>query len=504
MIRQKMHTTKWQQINHRNVQSLMAAEFLHDLYNRHNPFINSIRFRNTVVEFREGEARSFAPAAEWDMLRTWFGVRFRRTEDPIFAELEALLSKEHTHTLALERRLDETDLDEISNLDLALFVVDLHYIPLGDIYEVNLVQIEYALHHAVMEELEEILGTASAAEAVLARTLGDSASTVAGQEAAEFIALVLRSLARGVASLASGPSLAAGRGAVPAEAEVLAAVTEFAHRWGHVHNAYGNGGHATTDYILRYNEHAAQGQTRLRGVLQELKRKRSVTGAACAQVSVLEDSVTLRRNVELLARLGMFRDQNKALLGRIVGKRDCLLRGISVRTGVPLKQLQFYLVHEVCQLLAEGRRIRADRISRRQDGVRFVRREFVEASIRPSVEADAATDADLTQTDITLGTCACPGQHEGRVVIVRSSVDIPRMTRGDVMVAPGTDLNVMSAMQLAGAIVTEEGGILSHAAVVAREFGVPCIIGAEGACTKLATGDRVRVDATRGRVRRIL
>lgn len=54
MIRIKSIKKKWQQINYRKVNNLMSAEFLHDLYNRHDPQINSIRFRNTLV-IKKGE-----------------------------------------------------------------------------------------------------------------------------------------------------------------------------------------------------------------------------------------------------------------------------------------------------------------------------------------------------------------------------------------------------------------------------------------------------------------
>ena len=59
------------------------------------------------------------------------------------------------------------------------------------------------------------------------------------------------------------------------------------------------------------------------------------------------------------------------------------------------------------------------------------------------------------------------------------------------------------AMKKAGAIVTDEGGITSHAAVVSREFGIPCIIGTKKATKVFKDGDLVEVDANRGVVRRV-
>jgi pyruvate,water dikinase len=59
-------------------------------------------------------------------------------------------------------------------------------------------------------------------------------------------------------------------------------------------------------------------------------------------------------------------------------------------------------------------------------------------------------------------------------------------------------------MQKAGAIVTEQGGVTSHAAIVSRELGIPCLIGTKIATKVFKDGDMVEVDATKGIVRKII
>ena len=66
-----------------------------------------------------------------------------------------------------------------------------------------------------------------------------------------------------------------------------------------------------------------------------------------------------------------------------------------------------------------------------------------------------------------------------------------------------TSPDYVPAMQRAAAIVTDEGGITSHAAIVARELGLPCIVGTVHATKSLKNGDRVEVDAFTGVVRKI-
>jgi phosphoenolpyruvate synthase/pyruvate phosphate dikinase len=95
------------------------------------------------------------------------------------------------------------------------------------------------------------------------------------------------------------------------------------------------------------------------------------------------------------------------------------------------------------------------------------------------------------------------GTYRGRVVIVTKPEEIDKVKKGDVLVSPMTDPYYVPAMIRAGAIVTDEGGILSHAAIVSRELGVPCIVGTGKATSVLKDGVIVEVDALgeRGRVR---
>ena len=94
------------------------------------------------------------------------------------------------------------------------------------------------------------------------------------------------------------------------------------------------------------------------------------------------------------------------------------------------------------------------------------------------------------------------GTYRGRVVIVTMPEEIEKVQKGDVLVSPMTDPYYVPAMIRAGAIVTDEGGILSHAAIVSRELGVPCIVGTVKATSVLNDGDIVEVNASgeRGKV----
>jgi len=72
---------------------------------------------------------------------------------------------------------------------------------------------------------------------------------------------------------------------------------------------------------------------------------------------------------------------------------------------------------------------------------------------------------------------------------------------GEVLVAPSTDPGWTPLFLTAGALVMEMGGPNSHGAVVAREYGIPAVVGVPGATTRITTGTRVTVDGAAGRVR---
>ena len=86
---------------------------------------------------------------------------------------------------------------------------------------------------------------------------------------------------------------------------------------------------------------------------------------------------------------------------------------------------------------------------------------------------------------------------------MESHRDIAKTKKGEILVAPKTTPKYVPAMEKAIAIVTDEGGLLSHAAIVSREMDIPCVVGTKIATQVLKDGELVEVDAERGVVRKI-
>jgi phosphohistidine swiveling domain-containing protein len=100
---------------------------------------------------------------------------------------------------------------------------------------------------------------------------------------------------------------------------------------------------------------------------------------------------------------------------------------------------------------------------------------------------------------VLVGSPVSPGVVEGPVRIVLDPHEA-QLAPGEILVCPGTDPAWTPLFLAAGGLVMETGGLMTHGSVVAREYGIPAVVGVTQACQRLHPGQRVRVDGTAGRV----
>jgi pyruvate,water dikinase len=113
-------------------------------------------------------------------------------------------------------------------------------------------------------------------------------------------------------------------------------------------------------------------------------------------------------------------------------------------------------------------------------------------------EEEKAEEEGAKKDVLIKGLAASPGLGSGRVKIIFSTDELDKVKEGDVLVTPMTNPDMVPAMRRASAIVTEEGGMTCHAAIVSRELGIPCIVGTSEATKVLSDGDEITVDGSRG------
>lgn len=109
-------------------------------------------------------------------------------------------------------------------------------------------------------------------------------------------------------------------------------------------------------------------------------------------------------------------------------------------------------------------------------------------------------DSDALAAGPLLGVAASAGVYDGRARVIQGPDDFERLEQGDVLVAAFTTPAYNVVLPLLGAVVTDRGGVLSHPAIVAREFGIPAVVGTGRATTVVRDGARIRVDGTEGKV----
>jgi phosphohistidine swiveling domain-containing protein len=102
--------------------------------------------------------------------------------------------------------------------------------------------------------------------------------------------------------------------------------------------------------------------------------------------------------------------------------------------------------------------------------------------IRPELKADL------------YGMASAPGVSEGVARVLMDHAQLPELETGEILVVPSTNPSWHPAFNFIKGVVTDAGGSLSHAVIVARDYGLPCVAGTREAPTKIRTGDKIRVD----------
>lgn len=118
---------------------------------------------------------------------------------------------------------------------------------------------------------------------------------------------------------------------------------------------------------------------------------------------------------------------------------------------------------------------------------------------RAYYEGVTALTDEAAEAGVLVGSPVSPGVVEGRVQVVLDPYST-QLAPGDILVCPGTDPSWTPLFLTAVGLVMEVGGLMTHGSVVAREYGIPAVVGVHQATTRLQTGQRIRVDGTNGRI----
>jgi phosphohistidine swiveling domain-containing protein len=193
-----------------------------------------------------------------------------------------------------------------------------------------------------------------------------------------------------------------------------------------------------------------------------------------------------------------------------------LLKQLEGVSGVQADILSWYTEEELKSLAFEGISVSEESLSSRKELCVFIINDKLQRELYTNREAEriaALFEETPTRTDVIRGVVAHGGGRKvvGKVKIIRRDYARPDLTQkamtemeqGQILVTETTDPDLMEGFRKAGAVVTDIGGMLSHAAITARELDIPCVIGAVNASRSLKDGDMVEVDTTSGTIKRL-
>ena len=187
----------------------------------------------------------------------------------------------------------------------------------------------------------------------------------------------------------------------------------------------------------------------------------------------------------MLKRAVFFRDYADTIRQKLNYRLREFYAFIGLKMGLHLDEIVLLTDGEIFNCLSRGKPFDSHELSRRKDA--FLLQQLGEKVLIISGE-EAKKEAkrlglipELIKTSQLKGIIASSGNVEGRVKIVYTNRDLDKIQSGDIMVTTMTRQDFVPYLRKIKALVTEEGGVACHAAIIARELGIPCVIGVENA-----------------------
>jgi phosphohistidine swiveling domain-containing protein len=203
--------------------------------------------------------------------------------------------------------------------------------------------------------------------------------------------------------------------------------------------------------------------------------------------------------LKTLSGLSRIKAQNKEMLSKVCFCSQKLIEEMSFALKLDKNDLKWMTVLEIDNFIKHNLKINQTELNlRRKQGFYIIHNNQIKV-----FSEDNQIKVKTTKTDLNTcisGQIACGGKATGKVVIIKGTEEMKykEFPQNSILVSVSTNPNMLPIMRKASAIVTEVGGITSHASIVSRELGIPCIVGTKIATQVLHDGDLVEVDAQNG------
>jgi phosphohistidine swiveling domain-containing protein/CRISPR/Cas system-associated endoribonuclease Cas2 len=212
-----------------------------------------------------------------------------------------------------------------------------------------------------------------------------------------------------------------------------------------------------------------------------------------------------KKLIKLLDFFCIFQDDRKAISLKGHKYLSLFVNGVSRRTGINKNLLYWSTPYEVPSII-KGK-FNVDELRKRQEHTTLIIdiKGMIILSGRESMKKEKEVLGMSHESDVSEfeGMRAQGGKVQGEIIKVLDPRKCENFKSGSILVTTMTSPDFVPLIKKASAIITDEGGITSHAAIVARELGVPCVIGTKIATEILSDGDLVEVNANHGIIRRL-
>lgn len=252
-----------------------------------------------------------------------------------------------------------------------------------------------------------------------------------------------------------------------------------------------------SDHLIQIEKMSRESAQRIENEVKTRYKKRKMENDAI--ISKFKNSKKILELLDLLSLYANYKEWKSFWREKASFKLSVIFDEISKRLNIEKKLLIFMTYKEIEFALNTANSIDIEKIKNRSDNSIFI---FESKGVEVVTENDLLLKFDnkfkeKKLSEIT-GLPTFKGKIIGNVKLVISSDDFHKMKKGDILVTSTTRPDYIKVMELAGAFITNEGGLLSHAAILAREMKKPCIIGTKIATKVLKDGDLVEVDANKG------
>jgi phosphohistidine swiveling domain-containing protein len=252
--------------------------------------------------------------------------------------------------------------------------------------------------------------------------------------------------------------------------------------------------------LLKWGVEIAKNLNLEKEKIEEIKKKREI------KLKILKDCpLKIKKAINLLDTVFELRDQRKATWLKIVYHWKRWVNKLASLYGLSYDDIRWLTHEEQCLLNKKNKKKFLKIINQRRNnclvcyGIK--NKEYLIFTGKKALKIADVLFKKEKEENILKGIPASPGKTMGRIKIILKRSDFRKFKKEEILVTSHTTPDYLPIMKKAKAILTERGGITSHAAIVSRELGIPCVVGIKNLIINLQDGDFIEVDANKGTIK---